>query len=1143
MAEPGRGPELVIARGARATEAVLLRAIAAHTRAVRADPSRLAAPLRVIVPSLTLREHVIQRIVESCDGAAAGVVVQTLHGFACEILERIGERGGSGDELFPVLVKRVAAREPALRDALDRLDDGYASAIGAVADFLDAGLSSAEAAEDCLTAVSAATGPEIARAVALVRSAVRVQRELPALGVGHRSLRLIAARDALRAAGGALVPASGVLFHGFADATGVALDLIEATGRELGGRLLLDRPLDLVEAVGEGGEAGLGAVSGDDAIVRFTASLAERVAGFAHVSNASASDLTASDAPAPDARELDPSRPDHLTLLSAPGPSAEVRAVAERVRRLLDAGVPAERIGIVARHLAPYAIAVRLHLGRLGIPFSSSAAGPAGPDLRRARAWLDVLRLGGDVSIDRWLDANALPLALRADLRVACHALAAARLADVSELDVLAALAGGDSYPLPVRRGIDRPEAAADDDSEGEQDSPSDDEPEESGQGSGGAVARALALRRHVSRADLVSLVESARACLELLPAAERALPLAEHFERVRAWIALLGASSPFSDVVDRAAQTLPMDFQATRAEVATVLERRLDAELAEPLGGKGGGVRVLDAMAARGCTFDHLFVLGLSRNVFPRVVRADPLLPDALRTALRSGPLDAFPVKERGYDEERYLFVQLLSAAPHVTLAWPRASDDGQERAPSPLVEQVRLANRALPIEDAPDLWIMRAGNGGEAAPPRTGHEHAVVAGVHEQHAIFAAAYPVAVEEALREHAPVGLRGDAGALAAARLATRAELDDTARPGIPIGPYFGFVGAALEPNDPRRDEAWVTTLEGVARCPWQTFLERVLRVEPVPDALGALPGLGQRIIGHTVHLALEEIARRSGSAVGVALGDVLHEPGAPLRWPEEPELTEVLRAAARDALREERLALAGFEPALIALARPPLVLAHDASRDAGAIVLGAEIEGTCDVRVGDGRARRLHFRADRVERVAGELVLTDFKTGKPLSDALKPGTQTAHHLRDLLRGQKLQATAYARGAAARSGGSAVGCYVHVHPKDATAVTFAVRADDVVFAAALDEASDTLFGALDTGAFFPRLEQDGKEPSSCGYCRVSEACLRGDSGARHRLVEWVAEHAGEAHGAGGGRERMSAAERAAVAAWQLAGRKP
>ena len=66
----------------------------------------------------------------------------------------------------------------------------------------------------------------------------------------------------------------------------------------------------------------------------------------------------------------------------------------------------------------------------------------------------------------------------------------------------------------------------------------------------------------------------------------------------------------------------------------------------------------------ARARTFDHLFLIGLNRDVFPRSMREDPLLPDDLRRILQR-VLPDVPIKRAGFDEERYLFAQLLSARP----------------------------------------------------------------------------------------------------------------------------------------------------------------------------------------------------------------------------------------------------------------------------------------------------------------------------------------------------------------------------------------------------------------------------------------------------------------------------------------------
>src|SRR5438034_129915 len=61
-------------------------------------------------------------------------------------------------------------------------------------------------------------------------------------------------------------------------------------------------------------------------------------------------------------------------------------------------------------------------------------------------------------------------------------------------------------------------------------------------------------------------------------------------------------------------------------------------------LGGAGspalpdhGGVRVLDAMQARGLSFDSVFLIGFNADLFPPRRTEDPFLPDADRRALRA--------------------------------------------------------------------------------------------------------------------------------------------------------------------------------------------------------------------------------------------------------------------------------------------------------------------------------------------------------------------------------------------------------------------------------------------------------------------------------------------------------------------------
>ena len=110
-----------------------------------------------------------------------------------------------------------------------------------------------------------------------------------------------------------------------------------------------------------------------------------------------------------------------------------------------------------------------------------------------------------------------------------------------------------------------------------------------------------------------------------------------------------------------------------------------------------------MDVTQARGRTFEHLFLLGLNRGEFPRTVREDPVFPDTLRRLLGRegyGVLPDLPVKRSGFDEERFLFAQLLASAPRVTLSWQEADNDNKVRTPSPLVERLRWSERGQQLD-----------------------------------------------------------------------------------------------------------------------------------------------------------------------------------------------------------------------------------------------------------------------------------------------------------------------------------------------------------------------------------------------------------------------------------------------------------
>ena len=1021
------------------------------------DPRRLAEPVRVVVPSQSLRLHVAGALVRRAGRAVLGVAVQTLYGVAREILERAGEPAPSGAGLFPIAVRQAARAERALRDDLDGLLDGYAPVAATVADLLDAGLEREDLPR--LERLLVGSAPERERARALLRVAVATRARLREHGVAREADAFARARTVLERDRRAL-PARAVLVHGFAEATGAATGLLEVLLRGPDAALFLDHPPDPADP------------SRVEAGAAFTRRLAERLAPAGGTPVAAAR---------PD--------PPELAALVAPSAEAEVRGVAERVARLLDAGVRAEGIALVARSLEPYAVPIRTHFGRLGVPYSGlDARGPSGPEGRRVRALLDLLRRGPQAPTDSWLDAlgveriDGVPLP---DLRVALHALGAGRVADVAALSLAVALGDDAWLALPVRRGLESTgDARAGDDDEGR------------------AV---VAARRRVPRTALESRVASAGRLVERF-ARFGHRELAGHLDEFRGLTSELGFAPDdlAAQALERAFDGLPPRFRLDADDFAVLALRALGDVGTTPLGGEGGGVAVLDVTEARGRSFDALFLLGLNRDVFPRAIREDPLLPDALRRELLPA-LPDLPVKQLGFSEERYLFAQLVASSPRVTLSWRSTDDADRALPPSPLVERLDLdAPARLPRLYAPPQPPEQE----RLAAPRPAREHAVLAALFAGRGELAAVLPCAIEEV----SPAA--EDPEQDARAQLAVLDELDPDRRTAAgrrrasQLGPYFGFVGGPLPgAPDPRSRALYVTTIEGMARCPWQTFVERLLGIEPTPDALEALPGLDPLLVGRVVHAVLEELAGERDAEV--ELQSALEYLPRRVEWPEAEELGRLVLEVSRRELRAVGAPLPGFARALAARVLPYLEAVRTADwSDGGVVVVGVELAGTAELTI-DGRVRRLHFVADRADIAGGVLRLTDYKTGKPAGiDARKPETRRENLMRQIAEGRRLQAAIYARAAGVRA---AEGRYLFAHP-DAPehARVAAVSADDPALAPALEGAVRAALDAWDRGVFFPRLfdARSGQDSAVCRWCRVAEACVRRDVARERRLRGWL-----------------------------------
>lgn len=1046
-------PTVHRAHGPLALEAALVDALRAESARIAADPSRLSAPIVLAVPSDALRVHVAAVLAREL-GAVVGVRVQTLAGLAHDLLGTLAGPDGAatGARAAEILTLRAA------RECLRREGEAFAAAAAAsIADLLDAGL--VAELEPVLNEAllespesEAVPLPERRMAARLVRAALAARAECAAHGVARHADVFAHASVALRRK--ARIPrARAIWLYGFTDVTGLQGDLVDALAAQLDVHAFWDESASAP---------------------RFGAALRTRL------------DIaTPSETPS-EMRSAHVVSPEHFR---ARGAEAEAREVLRRVRRLLDAGIAPERIGIVARDLTAYRAALTVHAARLAIAMSAEGVvGPLDAAGRRELARFEILRDARRVPTERWLAAHAAErggedsdLALLTGLRV----LGAARLGAVADLDFDAALGGATELRLPTAIARRTESAASADEPDHE---PSDDETDIVGD-EDAPIAAEFVVARTLSRGALEHARDAARRLLETIetwPTEASGVDHARHAQRV---LEMLGGAHDdgILRVAAALASELPTALAISRTEFLDAAAPEVDAAARTGVGGRGGGVQIASVALARGRAFEHVFVLGLNAGVFPASARADPLFGDDAREIVRAF-LPDLPLKRVRPEEESATFAQLMACAQHVTLSWLVSDADDELRAPSPLLDFAG-------IEKPDEVAIVDSPVDAAEGVPQPAHEHALIAARQGAVALAALLDPAIAAG----RAANGLATDRSrAIAAARIAVLAEYDRAPGPVEPLGPFFGSVGAAVTGVRTAR-ELPVTTLEGASKCPWQTFLTRVLRLRAPLDPLVGAPHLDARVTGTTAHALIADTTAHAN----VALETVEESAGSAPAWKSaERTHARALELAAR-ALRAEGL----YAPGLDALVAARAIEIADVARrldegDPQLRVLGAELSGWIPL----DRERRLTFRADRAERDANGLRLVDWKSGSVFgTESKKPDTRARHVVDRLRKGTHLQAFVYAIAAGE-------GRYVALKPdfqSDENRV-YSVLGDDRAAQSAFDSARDALLAAWDAGALFPRLVGSAgrRENPVCASCEVSAACVRGDSGARLRLGLFV-----------------------------------
>ncbi len=253
-------------------------------------------------------------------------------------------------------------------------------------------------------------------------------------------------------------------------------------------------------------------------------------------------------------------------------------------------------------------------------------------------------------------------------------------------------------------------------------------------------------------------------------------------------------------------------------------------------------GVRVLDVMAARGLPFRALFLIGLNEKVFPRFIREDAFLRDRSRRVLEETFGYKIDEKLAGYDEEQLLFALLGQAArQRFYLVYQRADEEGRPLAPSSFLTDYQLS-------------IPGSTPNSELMIPRRLSDRI-------RHPVFQSSFLTKEELGLKlifqGYHPGELLERAGRDRQLFQNGWKSLHEIERQGWRLGSYDGIIYTS--------DKYWQeyvrkgmtpTSLEVYARCPFQFFAKRVLRINSVRGKM--VEELPASTLGELCHAVLQQ---------------------------------------------------------------------------------------------------------------------------------------------------------------------------------------------------------------------------------------------------------------------------------------------
>ncbi|HEX4187841.1 MAG TPA: PD-(D/E)XK nuclease family protein [Solirubrobacteraceae bacterium] len=610
--------------------------------AVRRHVAHAEEPL-LIVPTRADAEHYLREL--AGEQTAMGVRVERFAGLIAEAVRRAGIAepvlGGLARERLLAALASRAGSPTAAR--------GMVRALGELFAELQAGRVTPQRFQAALASWVEADGAAVPAELGSLYAAYRAALER--LGRLDGEQRAVAAFDALRERP-SLWGGTPVLFYGFDDLTRLQLDAIDTLGRVVAAKVTVSLAYEPARV----------AFAGRAATFQTLAPLADehlalepRADHYAPMARAALSHVERR------LFELGAARVDPgsaVRLLEGGGERAELELVASEVRGLLEGGMRAEEIAVLARPAGTSLDLLEEVFAAAAIPFDLHRRGRFA-DTAVGRALLGALRC---VAAPDGAAAGELG-DLLAWLR-APGSLAHPELADRLELSArrAGALGAERARELWEERNwrletIDRLAAAQ----------------------QRGAASLLEAAARELywlfcapRRAEARVLARDERQEAGALAAGRRAL--AELRELAK---------------IDR--ELAP----STAAELALALEQvDLDGGRTGSVG-TIGAVAVLDPLALRARRVRALFVCGLQEGVFPAPARPGTLLADDERRRL--GEVAGLPLEQAkdALAAERYLFYAALSRPEEqLILSWHVADDDGD------------ACSRSLFVDDLCDLF-----------------------------------------------------------------------------------------------------------------------------------------------------------------------------------------------------------------------------------------------------------------------------------------------------------------------------------------------------------------------------------------------------------------------------------------------------